>query len=193
MRFATIVADPPWPYRDQDGPRVSQKIRPLTWNGTSGSVSSHNRYGSMSIESICSLCPPFEKQSHLYLWTTNSFMVEAHQVARAWGFEPKTILTWVKIKGDGTPSMKAGWHFRSATEHILFATRGRRVWPGLIRPTAYLLPREKHSKKPDFFYRLAEECSPAPRLEMFARSTRDGWSVWGNEVASSVQLGILES
>ncbi len=37
-----------------------------------------------------------EDDAHLYLWTTNTFLEEAHHVARAWGFTPRTVLTWDK-------------------------------------------------------------------------------------------------
>jgi len=193
MLYGTVVADPPWPYTDMDGPRASPEHRPNSWDRIGGSASSANRYGSMSIQSIKELKPPVAEQAHLYLWTTNSFLVEAHEVASAWGFVPKTVLTWVKVKPDGTPSMKMGWYYRGATEHILFAVRGKRLWPsGLARPTAYLLPREPHSRKPDFFYNLSMECSPGPYLEMFARRLRVGWASWGNEVRGSVDM-VLET
>jgi N6-adenosine-specific RNA methylase IME4 len=38
-----------------------------------------------------------DDSAHLYLWTTNAFLCEAHDVARAWGFNPKTLLTWGKV------------------------------------------------------------------------------------------------
>jgi N6-adenosine-specific RNA methylase IME4 len=124
--------------------------------------------------------------SHLYLWTTNAFMVEAHEVARAWGFEPKTILTWVKIKQDRPEvSMKTGRWYRSATEHIVFGVRGRQRLLGPAVPTAYLLPRLRHSEKPEFFYQLIEAQSPGPYLELFARRLRLGWDSWGNEIEST--------
>jgi hypothetical protein len=53
-------------------------------------------------------------------------------------------------------------------------------------------PRTPHSVKPDSFYALIEECSPGPYLELFSRRRRTGWSVWGNEVESDVQLGTAE-
>ena len=28
---------------------------------------------------------------------------------------------------------------------------------------------------------LIEQCSPGPYLELFARGTRDGWKLWGNQ------------
>jgi N6-adenosine-specific RNA methylase IME4 len=130
--------------------------------------------------------------AHLYLWTTNSFLVEAHEVARAWGFEPKTLVTWGKMKPDGTPSMKTGFYFRGATEHFLFCVRGAmRLNKGACRPTLYLSERLAHSRKPDWFYRLVEDASPAPRLELFARRGRVGWATWGNEVprSNNVRMG----
>jgi N6-adenosine-specific RNA methylase IME4 len=33
---------------------------------------------------------------------------------------------------------------------------------------------------------MGEAVSPAPRLEMFARSTVPGWVVWGNEVETNL-------
>ena len=33
----------------------------------------------------------------------------------------------------------------------------------------------------DEFYALVREASPGPRLEMFAREERDGFTTWGNE------------
>ena len=69
----------------------------------------------MSVKQLCAL-PVKERadeNAHLYLWTTNKFMVEAHAVARAWGFEPKSVVTWGKIKANGTPSMKMGYYFHS--------------------------------------------------------------------------------
>ena len=47
----------------------------------------------MEISDLCAIKVPSEKNAHLYLWFTNSFAVEAHQIAQAWGFRPATILT----------------------------------------------------------------------------------------------------
>lgn len=120
--------------------------------------------------------------AHLYLWTTNAFMVEAHAVARAWGFEPKTILTWVKVDATGRPSMKTGYYFRGATEHVIFAVRGSlRLLTTAGLPTAYLWPRiGGHSVKPPAFFDLVEQASPGPWLELFCRQPRFGWDSWGH-------------
>jgi len=147
----------------------------------------------MSIGDLCALQPPATDNAHLYLWTTNSFMVEAHDIARAWGFKVKTICTWVKTHQDDRDrvSMKTGYYFRGATEHFLFCVRGSlplQTSEGL--PTAYLWPRiGAHSVKPEAFYDLVESASPGPYLEMFSRRARLGWEVWGDQSLSTANVG----
>jgi N6-adenosine-specific RNA methylase IME4 len=41
--------------------------------------------------------------------------------------------------------------------------------------------KREHSRKPDEFYDLIEQCSPGPRLELFARHPRVNWQQWGDE------------
>jgi N6-adenosine-specific RNA methylase IME4 len=135
----------------------------------------------MSLEQIAELNPPADDEAHLYLWTTNAFICEAHEITRAWGFEPKTVLTWVKVRhGDGEPSMKMGYWFRSATEHIVFGVRGGlRLVDKAVEPTAFHWVREGHSVKPAAFYDLVERVSPGPYLDLFTRQQRLGWDSWG--------------
>lgn len=191
MTFSTIVADPPWPYGDasQNG---SALVRTVKRDGSIAiGVSMSDHYAPMSIADLCAIEVPTTTNAHLYLWTTNAFMVEAHEIARAWGFKPKTILTWTKThhKDAARVSMKTGYYFRGATEHCLFCVKGSlrlKTTDGL--PTGYLWPRLPHSVKPDAFYDLVERASPAPYLEMFARRARLGWDYWGNEVDSTIVL-----
>jgi N6-adenosine-specific RNA methylase IME4 len=193
MKFGTILADPPWPY--QSPKAIVGNAGRGSQNGRAADIIQANveqHYNTMSLDDIKKL--DVEKlaadNSHLYLWTTNSFMVEAHEVARSWGFKPKTILTWVKVhkKDRSRASMKTGYWYRSATEHIVFAVRGKQRLLGDTKPTAYLLPRLPHSVKPDYFYDLIESESPTPYLELFARQKRLNWEVWGDEVNSTVEL-----
>lgn len=185
--FSTVLADPPWPYRSP---------RAIVGNGGRGyqngrakkivqaDVKAHYPTMSMAQLKAMRVSEIVASNAHLYLWVTNGFMVEAHDLATAWGFMPKTLLTWVKTqRGQPTkPSMKKGHWYRSATEHILFCVRGKLRLCGPCRPTAFLLPRLGHSVKPDYFYDLIEEQSPGPYLELFARRRRRGWIQWGNEV-----------
>lgn len=193
-QFTTVMADPPWPY---DSPRA------VVGNGGRGaqdgkaasiiqaSVTDH--YSTMSIQDICQLpvALTVRTNAHLYLWTTNSFIVQAHEVARRWGFIPKTLITWVKHKKDDpcSPSMKTGYYFRSATEHCLFAVRGSlRLTRTEGVPTWFYHPRLPHSVKPDSFRQLVQQVSPPAYLEMFARKLYQDWEVWGNEVDNTTRV-----
>lgn len=195
--YRTVLADPPWPYNSPraivgNAGRGSQNGKAA--HMTQVSVADH--YNTMTLDDIAAL--PIdaitEQDSHLYLWTTNGFMVEAHDIARKWGFEPKTIITWVKVKQDDSccPSMKTGWWYRGATEHMVFAVKGKQRLVGPPAPTAYLQPRLRHSEKPVFFHDLIEKQSPGPYLELFARRARSGWSVWGNEAPNPIILPQAE-
>lgn len=186
-KYVTIVADPPWPYKTPGQIGASLQHRPNRDKTLgAGNAGSRSRYGAMEIKDICALRVPAEDNAHLYLWFTNTFAVEAHQISQAWGFRPMTILTWVKTRqADGQPSMKMGYYFRGATEHVLFSVRGSlRLRAKRAMPTAYLWPRTLHSVKPETFYALVEEASPPPYLELFARKNRLGWDAWGNECLS---------
>jgi N6-adenosine-specific RNA methylase IME4 len=113
-------------------------------------------------------------------------MREAHLLAESWGFTPKTIITWGKIKKDRAvlePSMKTGWWFRSATEHCIFAVRGGlRLACAESLPTLFLSERLAHSIKPEAFQDMVEKTSQGPYLELFARRIRPNWTCWGNEI-----------
>ena len=156
--FTTVVADPPWQYENE---------------ATRGSASSH--YQTMSMDELCALKIPAADDSHLWLWVTNPFLQHGFELLDAWGFEYKTTLTWVKNQ------IGLGNYLRSATEHVLFATRGSLPIERRDVPTYFVADRQKHSEKPDEFYEIARTCSPGPRLEMFARRKRTGFKAWGLE------------
>lgn len=170
-KYRTIVADPPWSYND----KLSAKNR---------GADAH--YGTMPLHWIKAMRVQdiVEDDAHLYLWATNAFMVEAHEIVRAWGFEPKTILTWVKTQ------IGMGHYFRNNTEHAIFAVRGSL---GTLRndmPTAFTAKRAAHSAKPECFIDMVETMSPGPYLEIFSRRHRLGWDVWGNESANTANLEV---
>ena len=147
MEYATILADPPWPYHSPKalvGNAGRGAQNGLVKKMKQVDVLAHYKVMSIDQIKVLPISEMVVKNAHLYLWTTNSFIVEAHDVAKAWGFKPKTILTWVKTKKTGPtkPSMKTGYWFRSATEHIVFAVRGKQKLLGpKPMPTAYLLPK----------------------------------------------------
>lgn len=122
--------------------------------------------------------------AHLYLWCTNGFHAVADTIARRWGFEPKTLITWCKTTANGDPQLGLGWYFRGTTEHVIFATRrGARPQRLLVRnlPTHFFATRRAHSVKPDAFYGIVESASYGPMVELFARKAWPGIVGWGHE------------
>jgi N6-adenosine-specific RNA methylase IME4 len=66
----------------------------------------------------------------------------------------------------------------------LFGTRGknaRTLPPGRSQVNYIATRKREHSRKPDEQYPVIEACSWGPRLEMFARGPRKGWTVFGNQ------------
>jgi N6-adenosine-specific RNA methylase IME4 len=181
--YRTIVADPPWPYSGAaSGGFVIPKPSGDEWQRgverTGYTLTSLADLAALPVKDLA------ESNAHLYCWATNAFVVEAHDLVRAWGFRPKTILTWVKVHHSDPcrVSMKTGYHFRGATEHVIFAVRGSlRLATTEGVPTAFLWPRVgQHSCKPPAFFDLVERVSPGPYLELFARAPRLGWDHWGH-------------
>lgn len=191
-QYATIVADPPWPQKGGGSlPRVGQRAVPL--GGVSGFVDAGGPslplpYETMTVADIAAMCVPAAPDAHLYLWTTSGFLPSAFEVMAAWGFRYSTTLVWAKAPiGKGL-----GGAYGIATEFVLFGRRGNlpaigpkvgRNWWTWKRPYDER-GKPRHSAKPEEFYAMVEQVSPGPFLEMFARRSRVGWDVWGDEAPS---------
>ena len=110
---------------------------------------------------------------------------------KAWGFHYKSNIIWYKIRKDGGPDGRGvGFYFRNVTEILLFGARGknaRTLAPGRRQVNLLATRKREHSRKPDEVFDIIEACSPGPRLELFARGTRPGWSVWGNQADAAYE------
>ena len=163
-RYRCLVIDPPWP--------IEKLIRVADPNDLTFD------YPSMTLDEIAAL--PIadladESGCHVYLWTTHKHLPDALALFDCWGVRYQCLMTWVKNLGF-TPY---SWMY--STEHVLFGRVGSLA---LLRQGLRLdfsAARREHSRKPDEFYELVRLASPAPRLEMFAREARDGFTPWGNE------------
>ncbi|MCL2780011.1 MAG: MT-A70 family methyltransferase [Actinomycetia bacterium] len=170
-RYHTILADPPWDIQ-QAGDRGASRHYPL-----------------MDIAAITALpvADLAEPDAHLWLWTTNAALEQAYAVVRAWGFTPRSLLTWLK------PRLGLGHYLRNCTEQLIFATKGKA--PVLVRnqPNWLFAIRQDHSHKPEELYDIIERCSPGPYVELFARRPRRGWDAWGNEIDSDLSFAGIGS
>lgn len=210
LRYPVIYADPPWSYKDHL--QMADTAR-----------SSADNYATMPVDDICQLYRPsvldarnglfpatlaghaIADDALLFLWVTNPMLLDGTgaAVCNAWGFTPAQLVTWTKgryqMYGPSTPGvalhMGMGHMLRGVTEHVIVGHRGRPKH--LIKDKGVvnwlLAPRGKHSAKPEAMYDLIERLVDGPYLELFARTRRDGWTAWGNEIAPPVVTADIYS
>lgn len=186
-KYRTLVADPPW---------ATVMRAPRRYDGHENE---YNSYGTMTDDELMAMPVGLwaNDDAHLYLWAMNSNIYQAHRIAKAWGFDVKTIITWVKGRLDvegRSPKLVQhiglGHYYRNSTEHILFAVRGSQGPRNNDTPTAFIAPRGEHSEKPAAFYDMVEHMSPGPYLDVFARKQRFNWDTFGNESFDFREHGI---
>ena len=166
--YKTILADPPWDIQQ---------------TGSKGAIAHYNLMTLDEIKAmpVADLC---EENAHCWLWVTESVLLsgEGVEVLKAWGFIPRGIFNWIK------PRMGLSNYLRHATEYIIFGTRGKAPILFKSQPNWSFAPVQDHSHKPEEIHKIAERCSPAPYLELFARRSQPGWDAWGNEIESDVVI-----
>lgn len=171
-KFSAIYADPPWPVQQQGARGAANHYELMTM----GDIRGMGR----AVEALA------EEDAHLWLWVTNATLREGYEVMEAWGFTPRSPLTWIK------PRFTLGNYLRNASEHVLFGTRGNAPVRYRSQPTWMFAPLQDHSVKPDEIYAVIDRVSgrDAKKLELFARRRPPvpNWWVWGNEIESDVSL-----
>ena len=194
MKYSAIIIDPPWQY---DSPAAL--VGCIKKDGTpSIQVNVDAQYPTMSTGELRNLSIPAADDCILFMWVTNPFLCDGTGgiLVKHWGFTPKTVITWAKVQADKiTPSMKTGHWFRSASEHVIVGVKGKVTrpenYPAL--PTWFASTRLAHSVKPDRIHEYAELARPdGPWLEMFARRSRPGWDIWGNQAPQRGAPNVIE-
>lgn len=177
MSYEVVYADPAWDYagREQHNTKVANKSVIDHYNTMTCA-----QLKELDVKSICA------KNSILFLWTSSPHLPQALDVMKAWGFEYKTIaFVWDKQKTN------PGYYTLSQCEIVLVGKRGK--FPegrGSRKERQFISEmRRKHSQKPDEVRLRIERMFPTQKkLEMFAREKKEGWDVWGNEVADSITI-----
>lgn len=184
-RYGVIVIDPPWSYGSDTGRTRTAEFHYQTIGNAGKEV---NRKNGAGVENIVAATPVDEwadRDCHLYLWVTNPKLPFAFSMLEAWRFQYKTTLTWVKTRQDGKPTGGGmGWFFRGATEHVLFAVRGRKPIPSSMRrPNVVMAPTTEHSAKPTEFYDLLRSIysDDERMIDAYARREHPRFHAWGNE------------
>lgn len=155
-KFRTLVFDPAWEY---DWLSLAGRAKP--------------GYAMQSPEQLLALdvkqWVDENTGTQLYVWTTNNFMARACELVAHWGFQHRTLITWIK-----PPPFGLGSYFRNSTEHVLFATLGETTTrhAAASMPTHFEAPRGEHSEKPEVFYDMVRAASYPPYGEGNQREPR---------------------
>jgi N6-adenosine-specific RNA methylase IME4 len=165
-KFQVLYCDPPWQYNN---------------SGLNGSADS--KYNTMSIEELCNM--PIkentEENAVCFMWCTNPLLEDGLKLLKAWGFEYKTNMVWIKEKSNYG---KLGFYVFGQHELLLIGIKGSMLPIG-EKPKSVIQGENKiHSKKPEIVYEIIESMYPDLKyLELFARNEkRKNWVKWGNEV-----------
>lgn len=178
--YRCILADPPWHFKSNS--RAKPGRNPLA------------HYDCLSLEDIAAF--PVKQfaapDSWLFFWITGPFLARgAHlPIFRAWGFEPSGMgFVWIKLNPKA-PQMifmphdvatGPGFTTRKNAEFVVLGRRGQPQRLSKAIHEVILAPRRQHSRKPDEAHERIERFCEGPRLELFGRQQRPGWTVVGNQ------------
>lgn len=194
-KYRAFVIDPPWPMQKierEERPGQGSALdyptmdvwctQPLS-DGQGCFLLAENGYEPCeSIECVVGnvVSATSMNDCHIYLWVTHKFLPDGLRLLESWGFDYQCVMTWRKNVGI-TPF---SWMYD--TEHVLFGRKGNLKLQRLGMRLSFEAPVRGHSVKPDVFYERVIDATPGPRLEMFARSGREGFVGWGNEAPDVV-------
>jgi N6-adenosine-specific RNA methylase IME4 len=149
--YSTILAVPPWPGNEVPGQS------PLT------------------TDNLCDLPVgrQFGEHTHLYLWTSNQYLVDGFDIMDAWGFAYHT--SFVVIHEDRSSDVPWG-----NTHYILLVgVRGDRQFRQCADHSWLVCEKPANGFVPEGIVTLIEAASPPPYLLLFGSqdASREGWTV----------------
>jgi len=165
-KYRVIYADPPWRYGN-------------TMPDYMGAQEDH--YELLTVDEIAAL--PIKHMASdnavLFLWVTSPILEESFQVVNAWGFKYKSSFVWDKVK-------HVMGHYNSVRHEILLVCVRGSCQPDVKKlfDSVYTEERTEHSKKPEYFRNVIDTIyTNGKKIELFARSSAEGWDAWGNDVS----------
>ena len=173
--YDLILADPPW----KTAKGGKKAVRP----NTSGKELDYPTLSLEDIEDHLGLATSLTADdSVLFLWTIDKYLFEAEDIARRLGYKLHARMIWNKVTG-----IPAAFTIRYGHEYLLYMYRGKllpiaKEERGKIH-SVFTEKVKRHSQKPEISYELITRLYPeARKLEMYARTERDGWDAFGNEL-----------
>ena len=179
--YQIIYADPPWK-QSRGGAKA---VRPL-------SSGIELPYQTVSLDEIrqhlSNAVLMTEPNSIMFLWTIDKYLFEAEQIAAELGYKLHARMIWNKVTG-----IPAAFTIRFGHDYLLYMYRGKFTPVALAERgkihSVFTEQVKQHSQKPEIAYQIIERLYPGTeKLEMYARSKRDGWDCWGDEIDSDIDL-----
>lgn len=176
-KYQVIYADPPWSFNSKK---------------TGGSMTSGSEHQYKSVMSLSDLkdmpvADLADDNCALVMWYVGSQPQEALYLVEAWGFTVRHMngFVWEKLTKNMLQFFGMGYYTRAGMESAIIATKGK---PSeIVKSHSVRQVRRakvgKHSAKPVKFYADIELLfGDVPRIELFARNTKEGWDCFGNEI-----------
>lgn len=185
--YDVIYMDPPWSYYGS-GTKMGAAAK---------------EYDLMSDQELLDLEVPLSDPGVLFMWATSPRLDFAFQLLSHWGLHYRGVaFNWVKTKKTDPASPIGAQGVRPSivkpTSEFVLAASNRQYGRPLklssesVRQVV-MAPKREHSRKPEEVVERIEQLYPnATKLEMFARTVRDGWSSHGNELDKFPSLNLQE-
>lgn len=174
-QYDIIYADPPW--------KQSKGGRKAVRANSSGKPLDYQTCTLEEIEGhLKQAVSHTTENSVMFLWAIDKYLFEAQHIAERLGYKLHARMIWNKVTG-----IPAAFTIRFGHEYLLYMYKGKLLTVakserGKIH-SVFTEQVKRHSQKPKVAYEIIERLYPnARRLEMYARSERNGWDCWGNEV-----------
>lgn len=174
-KYGIIYTDPPWK-QNKGGIRKSRPNQTRELDYQTCSIDEIKEIHQKAF----GLCDDIH---NVFMWTIDKYLFDTEQMMKELGYELHARFVWDKENG-----VCPAFTIRFAHEYLLwFYRKGKILKPCKDMVGKYTTvirePSTKHSKKPEAAYTMIENMFPnSQKLELFARSERDGWDCWGNEV-----------
>ena len=170
-KYNIIYADPPWTYKTKECLAKTSIL--------DGKINTH--YNTLSLKELKTLNigEISEKNCLLFLWVVSPMLDDCIDLLKSWKFKYSTIgFIWYKQKPN------CGHYTMSECEICLIGKKGKIPEPRGKRNIRQFLSekRSEHSVKPNEIRERIEKMFPnQKKIELFARTKKEGWDVWGNE------------
>lgn len=177
-KYDILYTDPPW----KQGRGGKKAARPNS-TGTTVPYDTMDVPGIMEIHNFVTGNLMNEKHN-VFMWTIDKYLPQTEEIMGLLGYQLHARLIWDKGNGPAP-----AYTVRFAHEYLLwFFKKGNIILPDKDKRGAFSTvlrenSRRCHSKKPECAYQMLETFFPqAKKLELFARTERDGWDQWGERI-----------